>query len=120
MNTIIYGCLFVVLSTVIAHSEPISRHHPSTIERKVEHVRHHSRTRCDRLLDDQRNRLSLSLPLAKPDSVRDIPSGSSGWGVVSPEVIYPEATGTAVLDAWSGRVPVIILAQIYWTWRPET
>lgn len=109
MKLITFSCLFVALSTGIGHSEPIFLRHPLSADNLNANARYHARRharhghqlhvkRSDRAPYYEPDRTSVSAALA---SVR------SDWPYVQEEVKYFFATGTTVLDKYSGREPVI-------------
>lgn len=106
MKLITFTCLFVVLSvgTGLADgprswgeyfNDETRNHLTSANARYVRHHRHRGHHR-DPVYNPDRGRISPDTAVVK-----------ASWPYVQEKVIFPYATGTSILDDYSGRRPVI-------------
>lgn len=109
MRRTIFICLFVASCSVTGHTEPLF---PSTNGMKAKN--HDAQARYTR---SHRHRHNPRVYSSVYDPSRDAPrplipqySDKVFPNFSGMAVIYPHATGTAVLDAYSGRRPVISAA----------
>lgn len=93
-STLIVGCSLHTAQSEEAYSAFARyRTHRYSHYVRIHRVRHHDRT-----------------TIYNPDRTLVNPDTSvvkATWPYVEAEVIYPYATGTSILNAWTGRVPVI-------------
>lgn len=110
MRTIIFASLLLVFSTGTEAFELTSILHPSLNNAQAKYVHHRRRPH---------HRSTVYEPdRSRPPATND----EDKWTYRTEGTLYPYATGTSVLDQYSGRVPVIaagvcVYADVDWLQR---